>query len=79
MQFDENGTRVQNDVYIQQYRREKNTSNIISRVVFGIIHSHNNDSFDYVSNESNSSVWPGMHYAFNVCYLICTIIRWYTT
>ena len=29
VQFDENGTRVQNDVYIQQYRREHNS---LSRV-----------------------------------------------
>ena len=54
MEFDENGTRVQNDVYIQQYRRED--SNSLSRVIFGTIQ---NNTFNFVSDENNSSVWPG--------------------
>ena len=58
MQFDENGTRVQDDVYIQQYRRDQHSSNELSRVIFGIINSY---SFTYVANETNSSVWPGSY------------------
>ena len=59
MQFDENGTRVQDDVYIQQYRRDQHSSNELSRVIFGVILSHNNNTFNYTFNESNFTVWPG--------------------
>ena len=58
MQFDENGTRIQNDVFIQQYRRD---SNNLSRVSFGIIRPLENNTFVYVNEENSSSVWPGMY------------------
>ena len=60
MQFDENGTRVQNDVFLQQYRSKCDTNDVLLRVVFGIVHSHNNNNFNYINNESNSSVWLGI-------------------
>ena len=58
MQFDENGTRIQNDVFIQQYRRD---SNNLSRVSFGIIRPLENNTFAYVNEENSSTVWPGMY------------------
>ena len=67
VQFDENGTRVQNDVYIQQYRREHNS---LSRVVIGVIHSHKNNTFNYVSNETSSSVWPGNSYMRTLSFIV---------
>ena len=61
VQFDENGTRIQNDVFIQQYRWENKTLNSLSRVSFGIIQPRNNNTFSYVYNESSFTVWPGMY------------------
>ena len=61
MQFDENGTRIQNDVFIQQYRRDNVNSSNLSRVSFGIIRARENNTFVYVNEENSSSVWPGMY------------------
>ena len=60
MKFDKNGTRVKNDVFLQQYRRINNTS-VLSRVTFCIIDSLQNSTFSYLRNESNASVWPGSY------------------
>ena len=58
VKFDKNGTRVQEEVFLQQYRRKDNE---LTREVFGLIHSHDNNTFSYANNESDSSVWPGSY------------------
>ena len=60
MKFDENGTRVQDEVFIQQYRWINNT---LSRVTFCIVNTqpNQNNTFSYLGNESDASVWPGSY------------------
>lgn len=56
MTFDRNGTREQAQVLMLQYRPDSLTSSI-RRVIFGDADSNN--SFEYMQNESNSTVFPG--------------------
>ena len=60
MKFDENGTRVQKDVFLLQYRIVRNVH--VVRAVFGIVHFDVNGtvSYTYTNDENSTTVWPGM-------------------
>lgn len=56
MTFDEDGTREQAQVLMLQYRQDS-VNSPIKRVIFGDADSNN--SFEYIRNESDSTVFPG--------------------
>ena len=72
MKFDENGTRVQREVFIQQYRILNNNMSKahIVRAVFGIVHFDDNGTvlYMYTNNENSTTVWPGTQaYLYTGC------------
>ena len=67
MTFDEDGTREQAQVLMLQYRQDT-VNSPIKRVIFGDADSNN--SFEYMRNESDSTVFPGMYVG------ACSLLRY---
>ena len=67
VKFDEFGTRVQEEVYLQQYRREVTG---LTRAAFARILIHSNNSFSYMNKESDTSIWPGLNQSLYIILLV---------
>ena len=55
--FDGNGTRIQNIVEVFQYRQDNTSELQLQRQVFAIVNRSMNNTFSYVDNENNSTIW----------------------
>lgn len=57
VKFNENGTRVQEFVFVFQYRINRTASNGITRAVIGKQNFVVNTNFEYQNGENNSTTW----------------------
>ena len=55
--FDDNGTRIQNIVEVFQYRQDNTSELQLQRQVFANVNRSMNNTFSYVDNENNSTIW----------------------
>ena len=60
VRFDEDGTRIVDSFEIKQYRMNSNECSIscLSHVTIGAVNV-TSDTFRYIGNNDNNSVWPG--------------------